>query len=123
MEARAKDVQFGLSERPLDGKDEAVRPISDNTLNAALRRFGYPKEEVTAQRFRASESGLLNEFGGRWHSDAIERRVECNDVRAAYAPREYWNERIAMMQWWADHLDHLEGDGVNQEDVASDRYR
>jgi integrase len=100
----------------------APRPISDNTLNAALRRLGYAEDEVTAHGFCASASSLLNE-SGRWHPDAIERQlghVEGNDVRAAYAREEYWNERVAMMQWWADHLDHLKGDGVKQEDVAFD---
>jgi integrase len=48
------------------------RPISDNTMNAALRRLGYTKNEVTVHGFRASASSLLNE-AGRWHPDAIER--------------------------------------------------
>jgi integrase len=85
------------------------RPISDNTLNAALRRLGYAKDEATAHGFRASASSLLNE-SGRWHPDAIERQlghVGGNDVRAAYARGEHWNERVSMMQWWADNLDGL----------------
>lgn len=64
------------------------RPISDNTLNAALRRMGYGKEEATAHGFRATASTLLNECG-EWHPDAIERQlahIENNDVRRAYAP-------------------------------------
>lgn len=85
------------------------RPISDNTLNAALRRLGYGKEEATAHGFRATASSLLNE-SGQWHPDAIERQlahVENNDVRRAYARGTHWQERINMMQWWADHLDEL----------------
>ncbi len=85
------------------------RPISDNTLNAALRRLGYSKEEATAHGFRATASSLLNECG-KWHPDAIERQlahVENNDVRRAYARGEHWDERVKMMQWWADHLDEL----------------
>jgi integrase len=85
------------------------RPISDNTLNAALRRLGYSKDEATAHGFRATASSLLNE-SGKWHPDAIERQlahVEGNDVRRAYARGEHWDERVKMMQWWADHLDEL----------------
>jgi integrase len=91
------------------GMRSPSRPISDNTLNAALRRLGYAKDEATAHGFRASASSLLNECG-RWHPDAIERQlghVEGNDVRAAYARGEHWNERVSMMQWWADNLDGL----------------
>ncbi|MDX8526651.1 integrase arm-type DNA-binding domain-containing protein [Mesorhizobium sp. MSK_1335] len=86
------------------------RPISDNTLNAALRRMGYGKEEATAHGFRATASTLLNECG-KWHPDAIERQlahVENNNVRRAYARAEHWEERVKMMQWWADYLDELE---------------
>jgi integrase len=85
------------------------RPISDGTLNAALRRLGYANDEVTGHGFRATASSLLNE-SGRWHPDAIERQlahIEGNAVRAAYARGEHWDERTKMMQWWADHLDQL----------------
>lgn len=85
------------------------RPISDGTLNAALRRLGYTKDEVTAHGFRASASSLLNE-SGKWHPDAIERQlshVEGDDVRRAYLRAEHWKERVEMMQWWADYLDEL----------------
>ena len=61
------------------------RPISDNTLNAALRRLGYTKEEATAHGFRATASTLLNE-SGKWPPDAIERQlahVESDDVHRA----------------------------------------
>jgi integrase len=91
------------------GVRSASRPISDGTLNAALRRLGYAKDEVTAHGFRATASSLLNE-SGRWHPDAIERQlahVEGNDVRAAYARGDYWEQRVSMMQWWADELDRL----------------
>ncbi|KUM25630.1 integrase [Mesorhizobium loti] len=85
------------------------RPISDNTLNAALRRMGYSKEEATAHGFRATASTLLNECG-KWHPDAIERQlahIEKNDVRRAYARAEHWEERVRMVQWWADYLDKI----------------
>ncbi|TPI13077.1 DUF4102 domain-containing protein [Mesorhizobium sp. B4-1-3] len=92
------------------GVRSVSRPISDNTLNAALRRMGYGKKEATAHGFRATASTLLNECG-KWHPDAIERQlahIENNDVRRAYARAEHWDERVQMMQWWADYLDELE---------------
>ncbi len=50
------------------------RPISDNTINATLRRLGYSKEEMTAHGFHLMASTLLNEQG--WNRDAIERQLE-----------------------------------------------
>lgn len=85
------------------------RPMSDNTINAALRRLGYTKEEHTGHGFRKTASTLLNE-SQKWHPDAIERQLahdERNDVRAAYNYAEHLAERIRMMQWWADYLDEL----------------
>jgi len=86
-----------------------TKPISDNTLNAAIRRMGYTKEEVTAHGFRATFSTMANE-SGLWHPDAIERalaHVEANDIRRAYDRSEHWEERIRMAEWWADHVNAL----------------
>lgn len=83
------------------------RPMSDNTLNCALRRIGYAKEEMTAHGFRATASTLLNE-SGLWHPDAIERALahkDSNRVRAAYHRGAHWDERVRMAQWWSDQLD------------------
>ena len=91
------------------GLISAHRPISENTLNGALRRLGFPQKEMSAHGFRATASTLLNE-SGKWSVDAIERALahaEENEVRRAYARGDHWNERIDMMQWWADHLDDL----------------
>lgn len=85
------------------------RPLSENTLNAALRRLGYDKTEMTTHGFRAMAASLLNEMG-TWNPDAIERQlghVEANDVRRAYARAEFWDERVQMMQHWSDFLDGL----------------
>ena len=86
------------------------RPISDNTLNAALRRLGYDKTELTVHGLRSTASVLLNE-SGKWHADAIERQLahqEANEVRGAYThAAEFWQERVRMMHWWADELDRL----------------
>ena len=86
----------------------ASRPMSNNTVNAALRRLGYGKDEITGHGFRSMASTLLNEQG--WNPDAIERQLahsERNHVRAAYNFAEFMPERRKMMQFWADYLDSL----------------
>lgn len=86
-----------------------TRPMSENTINAGLRRLGYTSDEMTAHGFRAMASTLLNE-SGKWNPDAIERALAHGDtdkVRAAYHRGKHWEERVAMAQWWSDHLDHL----------------
>lgn len=90
-----------------------TRPISENTMNAALRRLGYSKEEVTSHGFRSTASTLLNE-SGKFSPDAIERALAHQDpdaVRRAYNRSAYWKERVEMVQWWADHLDKLRKGG------------
>jgi integrase len=86
-----------------------TRPMSENTVNAGLRRLGYGPDEMTGHGFRAMASTLLNE-SGKWHPDAIERALAHGDsdkVRAAYHRGAHWQERVAMAQWWADYLDVL----------------
>jgi integrase len=97
------------------------RPISDNTINAALRRLGYDKTEMTGHGFRAMASTLLNE-SRKWHPDAIERQlahVENNDVRRAYLRGEHWDERVRMMQFWSDYLDGLRTTGKSTRAKAA----
>lgn len=87
------------------------RPMSENTINAALRRIGYSGDEMTAHGFRALASTLLNE-SGKWSADAIERALAHKDgsaTRGAYHRGQHWNERVHMAQWWSDHLDALRG--------------
>lgn len=98
----------------LPGVRTVRQPMSESTLNAALRRLGYTQDEATAHGFRATASTLLNE-AGFWSADAIERQlahVESNDVRRAYARGEHWDERVRMMTWWANHLDQLKRAGT-----------
>ena len=86
-----------------------IRPMSENTINAGLRRLGYASDEMTAHGFRAMASTLLNE-SGKWHPDAIERALAHGDsdkVRAAYHRGAHWKERVEMAQWWSDYLDQL----------------
>ena len=89
------------------------RPLSENTTNKALRRLGFGSESMTSHGFRAVFATLANE-SGRWSADAIERQlahVEANSVRRAYSRGAHWDERVKMMQWWADHLDTLRNGG------------
>lgn len=86
-----------------------ARPMSENTVNAGLRRLGFTGDEMTAHGFRAMASTLLNE-SGRWSPDAIERALAHGDddrVRAAYHRGAHWKERVEMAQWWSDYLDQL----------------
>ena len=86
-----------------------ARPMSENTVNGALRRLGYSGDEMTAHGFRSMASTLLNE-SGKWNPDAIERALAHKDkdgIRGIYNRGPYWPERVAMAQWWGDHLDTL----------------
>lgn len=84
-------------------------PMSENTVNAALRRLGFTGDEMTAHGFRAMASTLLNE-SNKWSPDAIERSLAHKDkdtIRAAYHRGAHWAERVEMAQWWSDYLDQL----------------
>lgn len=83
-----------------------LAPISENTLNLALRRLGYGKDEACSHGFRASASSILNE-SGLWSADAIEAELahaSGNEVRRAYHRASYWEERIRMAEWWSDEI-------------------
>ena len=82
--------------------------MSENTVNAALRRMGYSKDEMTGHGFRSMASTLLHELG--YSHAVIERQLahgERNKVSASYNFAEYLPERRALMQKWADYLDEL----------------
>lgn len=90
------------------GAQSRERPMSENAILAALRRMGYPKEEMTGHGFRSMASTLLHEQG--WNHQTIERQLahaERNAVSAAYNFAEHLPERRKMMQAWADYLDAL----------------
>ena len=114
LSAQAVDAVKEL--QPLTGRGKYVfpgartngRPMSENTVNTALRRLGYSKDQMTGHGFRSMASTHLNEHG--WHRDAIERQLahaERDGVRAAYNFAEHLPERRRMMQAWADYLDAL----------------
>ena len=92
----------------------ADRYMSENTINAALRRLGFKKDEMTGHGFRSAASSILNE-SGQWHSDAIERQlahVDNDSIRRAYARADYWDERVRMMGWWANKCEELRRGGL-----------
>ena len=102
---------------PAIGRKE--RPISENTMNAALRRLGYGHDEMTSHGFRTIASTLLNERG--FAPDLIELQLghkERNAVRAAYNKAQRLTERRAMMQAWADYLDALRASRSKPEGAA-----
>ena len=85
-----------------------TRPMSENTVNASLRRMGYSKEEITGHGFRAMASTLLNEQG--FNEDWVEMQLAHaprNKIRAIYNRAKYLPQRKQMMQQWADYLDML----------------
>lgn len=101
---------------PISGCSEFVfpafhtmrKPISENTVNQALRRMGYGGQ-MTAHGFRSTASSLLNECG-RWSPDVIEHALahqDPNAIRKIYNRSSYWNARVDMMQAWSDQLDLL----------------
>ena len=99
--------------KPLSGHRELVfpspfypsKPLSENTFNSAMARMGY-KYLATAHGFRSLFSTVANEAG--WNADAIERQLahaERNQVRAAYDRGARLQERVKLMDWWANYLD------------------
>jgi len=81
--------------------------LSENSMNSALRRMGIGGHEHTAHGFRSSASSILNECG-EFKPDAVEAQLAHLDgstVRRVYNRATYWEERVRMMQWWADILD------------------
>ena len=101
--------------RPLTGNGKYVfpcvrskdRPMSENTITAALRRMGFTSEEMCAHGFRGMASTMLHEQG--YNSDWVERQLAHVDgtTRAAYNHAQYLDERAKMLQEWADYLDKI----------------
>jgi len=87
----------------------AKRPMSDNTINAALKRLGYESKEITGHGFRAMARTLLDEILG-FRPDIIEHQL-AHAVRdplgRAYNRTSHLQIRREMMQKWADYLDEL----------------
>jgi integrase len=92
-----------------------ARPMSENTVNAALRRLGYDGDEQVGHGFRSTASTLLNEL--EWDPDAIEIQLAHKDsgVRGVYNRARKLENRRKMMQTWADHLDVLRADATGEQ--------
>lgn len=91
------------------GDHDYRKPMSENTINKALRVMGYDtQKDVCGHGFRTMACSALVE-SGLWSSDAVERQMshqERKRVRAAYIHKaQHLEERREMMQWWADYLD------------------
>ena len=86
------------------------RYMSENTINVALRRMGFSKDEIVSHGFRSMFSTIANEkspFG----SDVIETQLAHsvgNSVSQAYNRSVYLDERVKLMQWWSDYLDEVQ---------------
>ncbi len=97
-----------------------INPMSENTMNLALRRMGIAASEHTSHGFRASASTLIN-ASNMFSSDAIERSLAHQDkdaVRRAYARGDAMTERKKMAQWWADYLDRLRDGGDTSSNIV-----
>ena len=117
--------------RPLSGDGELLfpstrskaRPISNNTLNAALRRMGFTKDEVTAHGFRAMARTMLEEQLG-FRYELIEQQlghVVRDPNGRAYNRTRHVKERATMMTAWGDYLERLKGEGGNVRELAAVR--
>ncbi|EPY4079472.1 tyrosine-type recombinase/integrase [Klebsiella quasipneumoniae] len=109
------------------GDHDPRKPMSENTVNKALRVMGYDtKVEVCGHGFRTMACSSLIE-SGLWSRDAVERQMshmERSSVRAAYIHKaEHLDERRLMLQWWADYLDANREKGVSPFDFAKQAVR
>lgn len=90
-----------------------ARCMSENTVNTALRRMGYGKDEMTAHGFRAMARTIMVEKLGV-NPEVIEAQLahgKSGPLGAAYDRSEYIEQRRKMMAMWADYLDQLRGGG------------
>ncbi len=103
-----------------------LRPMSENTVNAALRRMGYTKAEMTGHGFRSTFSTMAHEAG--WDHQDIELQLSHarrDQIAAAYDRSKRLPERKRLMQWYGDLLDRLqsgeEPEGAEQKTVSTGR--
>ena len=92
----------------LTHRSELKKRVSENTLNAALKRMGY-EDQLTGHGIRGTISTALNEIGyPKIWVDAQLSHSDPNKVSSAYNHAKYVEPRRRMMQDWADRLDLLE---------------
>ncbi len=117
--------------QPLTGRGRYVfpslrtgeRPMSDNTVNAALRRMGFGKDEMSAHGFRATARTLMIERIPGISPDVIEAQLahgKSGPLGMAYDRAEFLEQRRNMMLVWANYLDNLriEADGLGLRERA-----
>jgi len=107
-------IQQLLDIQPLTGNGEYVfgvrageRPLSENTINQALKGLGYGSDVIQPHGFRHTAATMLAELG--WNTDAIDRQLahKVAGVKGTYQKAQYLEERTRMMQAWADYADGL----------------
>lgn len=100
--------------KPLTGNGEYIfsvrdgmRPISENTINQALKSLGYTSDIIQPHGFRHTAATMLAELG--WNTEAIERQLAHKEagIKAVYQKAQYLDERKRMMQAWSDYIDSL----------------
>ncbi|WP_226020072.1 tyrosine-type recombinase/integrase [Serratia symbiotica] len=101
---------------------DSFKPMSENTINKALRNMGYnTKQDICGHGFRTLACSALIE-SGLWSEDAVELQMshkESNSVRAAYTHKaKHLDQRRLMLQWWADFLDANSNDMVRPFEFA-----
>ena len=92
------------------GARSSDRPMSDGTINAALRRLDYGNDEHVAHGFRAMARTMLAERLAGIPQDMVEAQLghgKSGPLGSAYDRAEYRAQRQQMMQTWADYLDKL----------------
>lgn len=103
---------YGLTGRSVyvfPGLRSHDRPMSENTINAALRYMGYDQQTMTGHGFRAIARTLLDEILG-FEPHIIEHQLAHgvkDPLGRAYNRTKHLPERRKMMQQWADYLDKL----------------
>ena len=105
------------------GDANPSKPMSENTVNSALRNMGYDtKTEICGHGFRSMACSALIE-SGLWSETAIERQMshkERNNVRAAYIHKaEFIEERRLIMNWWSRYLETNRKEHVTPHEFAN----
>lgn len=110
--------------RPLAGKSKflfpsirtPLKPMSNNSVNAALRRMGYTRDEITGHGVRAMARTLCHEVLG-FAPEVIEEQLahgKAGPLRDAYDRTTHMPERRRLMREWATYLDGLEAGQVRR---------
>jgi integrase len=96
----------GKGEYVFRGRDNK-RPISEGTINQAIKSLGYPSEVIQPHGFRHTAATMLAERG--WSETEIDRQLSHRTpgVKGVYQKAQYLEKRREMMQAWADYLDQI----------------